>query len=93
MKTVKEFQLEEQEKFLIKFLSLFQQIDSDQNGIISTDEFSLLYSKMSSKIAKPDDSIDKDKGFTKDVKNFLQILDPFNSDKINLSDVIKLFSD
>jgi len=47
---------------------------------------------MSNKISRPGDSIEIEKGFTKEIKNFILMLDPFDSNKINLSDVIKLFS-
>lgn len=47
---LKEYQLEEHEKFLSKFLDLFRQIDLDKNGIISNQEFNTLYHNMSIKI-------------------------------------------
>lgn len=48
---LKEFQLEEHEKFLSKFLDLFRQIDRDHNGMISNQEFVDLYTKMNMKIS------------------------------------------
>ena len=48
---INEFMLEEHEKFLGKFLNLFREIDSDQDGVISNEEFLDLYTRMNLKIS------------------------------------------
>jgi len=95
--TLLDFQLSEHERFLSKFLMLFQCIDTDCDGIISNSEFIELYDKMNilEHNAK-DDTIEdetakKDK-FDIEISQFLEILDPFKCDKITLSDIIHLFS-
>lgn len=93
---LKEFLLEEHEKFLSKFLDLFRQIDQDHNGMISNQEFVDLYTKMNIKISNINMNEAHDMNYKQkleqETNNFLDILDPYQSDKITLSDVVKLFS-
>jgi hypothetical protein len=46
METILLFQLNEHEKFLQKFMQLFQSIDTLQSGIISNQQFKQLCKKM-----------------------------------------------
>ena len=45
-KCVLDFQLREHEKFLYKFIVIFKQIDSDNNGVINEEEFIELVKRM-----------------------------------------------
>jgi len=45
-KAVLDFQLREHEKFLYKFIVIFKQIDTDNNGVINEDEFVDLVKRM-----------------------------------------------
>lgn len=78
---LKEFLLEEHEKFLSKFLDLFRHIDQDHDGIISNQEFIDLYTKMNMKISNMNNSEAQDMCYRQklelETNNFLDILDPF----------------
>lgn len=92
-----EFILDEHEKFLSKFLALFRQIDLDHDGVISNQEFVDLYTRMNLKISNiTSDRAAQDQSFKQNLdqetNNFLDILDPYQCDKITFSDVVKLFS-
>ena len=92
-----QFTLDEHEKFLSKFLTLFRQIDLDHDGVITDHEFVDLYTRMNLKISNlTSDKAAQDQNFRQhldqETNNFLDILDPYQSDKITFSDVVKLFS-
>ena len=92
-----QFTLDEHEKFLSKFLTLFRQIDLDHDGVITDHEFVDLYTRMNLKISNlTSDKAAQDQNFRQhldqETNNFLDILDPYQSGKITFSDVVKLFS-
>ena len=86
LETILDFQLGEHEKFLGKFMNLFKQIDSDCDGIVTSQQFIQLYQSMNI-----DFQLDQSK-FNKEIDNFLDILDPYQCEKITLSDIVQLFS-
>ena len=80
MKTVQDYQLSKHELFLDGFLKLFQDEDTDQNGIINEEEFYRLLENM-------------EIGVTEQMsQEFLNQLDPCNFQKITFSDIIQLLS-
>jgi Ca2+-binding EF-hand superfamily protein len=81
VKTVLDFQLKEHEKFLYKFMLVFKQVDSDNNGVLNEEEFIDLVNKM--KICENTDH---------DINYFLQIVDPYNNQEITFSEIVHLFS-
>lgn len=87
--TILDFQLSEHERFLGKFLMLFQCIDTDNDGILTDDEFVELYDKMNNidQTNQLQNGDDKEK-FEQEISQFLDILDPYQCDKITLSDII-----
>ena len=84
MDTMIKFQLQEHEKFLAKFVQLFGKIDQDNNGILSNDEFVELYGKMGLG-HKPEE-------FMTQANKFLDILDPYQCDRVTFSDIVQLFT-
>jgi Ca2+-binding EF-hand superfamily protein len=75
-----DFQLSEHEKFLYDFTQLFKQVDSDRNGIINEDEFRDLLSQM--KVLHKDEELIV----------LLQIVDPYNNQKMTYSEIVHLLS-
>ena len=75
-----DFQLSEHEKFLYDFTQLFKQVDSDRNGIINEDEFRDLLSQM--RVLHKDE----------DLIVLLQIVDPYNNQKMTYSEIVHLLS-
>lgn len=75
-------------------MDLFKQIDKNSDGIITNNEFVELYTKMNivdiEFFNRGEDQEAKRK-FDKEIDYFLDILDPFQCNKIILSDIIKLF--
>ena len=75
-----DFQLSEHQRFLSKFTELFKVIDSNEDGIISEDEFMELIRMMN--VITHDEEIEY----------LLQVGDPFNNQMMTYSDVISLLS-
>ena len=75
-----DFQLSEHEKFLYDFTQLFKQVDNDRNGIINEDEFRDLLSQM--RVLHKDE----------DLIVLLQIVDPYNNQKMTYSEIVHLLS-
>jgi Ca2+-binding EF-hand superfamily protein len=75
-----DFQLSEHEKFLYDFTQLFKQVDTDRNGIINEDEFRDLLSQM--KVLHKDEELIV----------LLQIVDPYNNQKMTYSEIVHLLS-
>lgn len=67
-KTILDFQLQEHEKFLFKFTQLFKECDSDNNGVISEEEFKALIGKMGDVVEREEE-----------VNYLLQMIDPYNN--------------
>ena len=61
-------------------------IDTDNDGVLSNEQFVDLYRQMNIDVSSSHEK------FTEEVNNFLDMLDPFQCDKIILSDVVQLFS-
>lgn len=90
------FQLSEHEKFLSKFLQLFRSVDHENKGLISIDQFVELYKQMNIKgfeVGGDRDNLgDASAALNKETIKFLDILDPYQCDRITLSDIVQLFS-
>jgi Ca2+-binding EF-hand superfamily protein len=82
LETVLDFQLSEHEKFLTKFMELFKKFDTDNDGILSSSQFVNLYKSMNLNTLSTDDK------FNVEINNFLDILDPYQCDKVILSDIV-----
>ena len=81
MKVILDFQLQEHEKFLSSFTSLFKEVDIDSNGIISEDEFKELIHRMNV-VPDLEDQIDL----------LLNTIDPHNNKQMTYSEVVQLLS-
>ena len=79
-KSILDFQLSEHEKFLYDFTQLFKQVDTDRNGIINEDEFRDLIVQM--RVLHKDE----------DLIVLLQIVDPYNNQKMTYSEIVHLLS-
>lgn len=81
LKAVLDFQLKEHEKFLCKFIMVFKEVDTDNNGVLNEDEFSELVKRM--KICEDE---------KQEIEYFLQVVDPYNNNEITFSEIVHLFS-
>lgn len=81
MKAVLDFQLKEHEKFLYKFIVIFKQIDSDNNGVVNEEEFIELIRRM--RIFKDAEN---------EANKFLEIVDPYDHGEITFSEIVHLLS-
>ena len=75
-----DFQLQEHERFLNRFTELFQNVDSNQDGIISEPEFRVLMQHMN--VLAHEEEIDY----------LLCEIDPYNNQKMTYSEVVHLLS-
>lgn len=75
-----DFQLKGHEKFLSKFLTLYRNVDRDQDGVINENEFRELVMSM-------DMGLDED-----DIVRLLQIVDPFDHKILTFSTAVDLFT-
>ena len=75
-----DFQLATHENYIRKFVNLFKKIDIDTDGIISEEEFRQMISIM--KITTDEEYIER----------LLQIIDPYNNQRITFSECIALLS-
>ena len=85
MKTLQDFQLRQHEIYLRAFTKLFRQVDLDNDGVLEEHEFlSLISDHVAPAVGV---------GFTREeTAYFLQVLDPFNTQRITFSEVVQLFS-
>jgi Ca2+-binding EF-hand superfamily protein len=81
-KIVLDFQLKSHDKFLKNLIFIFKRFDSDNNGIISEDEFINLIHTLN--IYKDD--------LNEQIKRILTVIDPFNKKIITFSECVSLFS-
>lgn len=79
-KTILDFQLQEHEKFLYRFTQLFKQVDGDNNGLVNEEEFRDLLARM--QVVERED----------EVQLLLQLVDPYNNQKMTFSEVVHLLS-
>ena len=75
-----DYQLKGHEKFLEKFLGLYRELDLDKDAILDEYQFRELIASMEIDMTKDD------------IVRLLQIVDPFNHQKITFSDCVNLFS-
>jgi Ca2+-binding EF-hand superfamily protein len=78
-----DFQLSEHEKFLHDFTELYKQVDRDRNGILDESEFRDLLSQMQVLSQEREDE---------DLVILLQMIDPYNNQKLTYSEVVHLLS-
>ena len=71
------------DKQLKNFVELFKSVDTNRDGIINEEEFGELIQRM--KIFKEDDVENK-------IFQFLEIIDPFDNQKITFSECVSFFS-
>ena len=79
-KVILDFQLQEHERFLIKFTNLFKSVDRDQDGVISEVQFQELLRMMN--VLEDESEIDA----------LLSKIDPFNNKKMTYSEVVDALS-
>ena len=79
-KIILDFQLQEHERFLIKFTNLFKSVDNDQDGVISEVQFKDLLRMMN--ILQTEE----------DIEQLLAQVDPFNNKKMTYSEVVLVLS-
>jgi len=77
VKVILDFQLQEHEKFLSAFTTLFKELDVDINGILSEDDFRELLSRM---------------GITIPAEDLLNVADPHNNKQLTYSEIVQLLS-
>ena len=83
LRTLQDFQMRQHESYLKGFTRLFRRVDTDSDGILNEEQFISLLDKELS----PFLSLTRE-----DLNYFLQVLDPFNSQKITFSECVQLFS-
>ncbi len=83
LRTLQDFQMRQHESYLKGFTRLFRRVDTDSDGILNEEQFISLMDKELS----PFFTVTRD-----DLNYFLQVLDPFNSQKITFSECVQLFS-
>ena len=81
-KIILDFQLKSHDKFLKNFIFVFKKIDSDNNGIISEEEFINLLKILN--VYKED--------FNDHAYRLLNIIDPYNKKQITFSDTVTLLN-
>lgn len=79
-KTILDFQLQEHEKFLYRFTQLYKECDGDNNGVINEEEFRELIGRMN--------VIEREE----EVHYLLQMVDPYNNQKMTYSEIVHLLS-
>jgi len=79
-KIILDFQLQEHERFLIKFTDLFKSVDRDQDGVISEVQFKEMLRLMN--VLDTEEEIEK----------LLAQVDPFNNKKMTYSEVVLVLS-
>ena len=82
IKVVSEYQIMSRAKYLSNFVELFKSVDSDNDGVIDEKEFNDLLNNI---------PIEKENINDYSLK-LLEILDPFNNNKITFSECVSLFS-
>ena len=75
-----DFQLQEHERFLIKFTDLFKSVDNDQDGVISEVQFKDLLRMMNVM------------GSEEEIEQLLAQVDPFNNKRMTYSEVVLVLS-
>lgn len=78
-----DFQIKSREKYIKNFHTLFKRIDSDNNGIISEEEFIKLVHAMN--------IYQLNSNSNKNIMKLLEKIDPFNNKQITFSDCVYLF--
>ena len=81
-KIILDFHLKSHDKFLKNFIFVFKKIDSDNNGIISEEEFINLLKILN--VYKED--------FNDHAYRLLNIIDPYNKKQITFSDTVTLLN-
>lgn len=75
-----DFQLQEHEKFLKNFTSLFKQIDQDRVGFLNEQQFRMLIAGMELDLEE------------EQINFLLQEIDPYNNNKMTYSEIVQLLS-
>lgn len=83
VKILLDYQIKSRDKFLRNFCYLFRKADTDNNGLITDEEFTLLVEIM---------GIYSNEGFEDNIIRLLDLADPLNNKIISYSDCIRIFS-
>lgn len=79
LKTLYDFQMRQHESYLRAFTRIFRKVDTDQDGLLTEAEFMhLIQTELSPYLTLSQD----------DIVYFLQVLDPFNNQKISFSELV-----
>ena len=89
-KIVLDYQLNEHCKFLDKFTEIFGQADTDTNGIISRHQFFELLLQM--EIINDEVNYENSTAAESEADFLLRTIDPFETDSITFSEIVKLFT-
>jgi hypothetical protein len=90
LNTILQKQMVDHTAYLSSFMKLFQEADTDNDGIIDSDAFVTLYKRMN--IHETDHYFELSPHVEQELNQMLVELDPHEQDKIVLSDVIRLFT-
>jgi len=82
-KILLDFQLKTHDKYIKKFLNFFKKYDTDNNGILTEDEFISFSQALN--VFPPEE-------FNENITRILEIVDPFNKQQVTFSQCIELYS-
>jgi len=89
VKVILDFQLQEHEKFLSAFTSLFKELDLDGNGILNEEDFRELLTRVNNVTTSyPSDSED----LQEHIDTLLNMVDPHNNKQMTYSEIVQLLS-
>ena len=75
-----DFQLFKHEKYLSRFIGIFDKIDSETNGVINENQFEALIKEMNLGISEVD------------IKQLIKRIDPYHNQKITFSECVGLLT-
>ena len=90
VKVILDFQLQEHEKFLTSFTSLFKEIDLDNNGILNEEEFRELLTRMNmiSTVNASTAIHQSPESLNEQIETLLNLIDPHNNKQMTYSEIV-----